>query len=675
MSSNPLISAFQDIYTINKQNRLINGLTWNGDINFSSLGNNFESALLALDQKMVLPETARKKGLLSDLPTEIFDNLFNQITAELNNLSDLDKAKGYNLVFRYLFYLRSIRVPGKRSRLLFYYLFGKLYNIYPKTCGELITLIPTFGYFGDLDYIITHFSNQDIIDAVTKAYINALNQDCNTIFGKNIRNVTLDEAKTMNNKLRNMTVPEIRSFVNGKNLSLAAKWFKREGKKNSDYREDIIISIYYPNGGIKDLQLSTQSEARVLATKRLNYSQMLFRNVLSAITQCLLVGEQMMCETDSNHRTWEDIPIENAPAKFITKYRKALANESLNESLDDSDIDTGNRFKNNQDRVNCRQNLLKSLLEGKLKGATQDIDRLSSIIFKSVNNLGSLTITDRKIIATQWNDLVNKLKVEINTIIENNKQESNTIFIDPRNVIPVIDTSGSMCSANIQDKAIGLGLLASHLSSMPGCLISFSDNPEVFYLDLSDKSKSDVFDHFKEIINGPMGYSTNIDATYRLLLDIMVSKKIKSTDFSLLFLTDGQFNAQVSIPDNETIYYPISDRFEKIFIGRMETAFKEKGYNLPRTIFWNLNSSSPGFPASGITRGVQLVSGYSQSLMLQVFTGDYTYEIDPVTNQERISVNPWESFLKAILHEGYDIVSNMVANSKEGCLKYLIKDD
>jgi hypothetical protein len=215
---------------------------------------------------------------------------------------------------------------------------------------------------------------------------------------------------------------------------------------------------------------------------------------------------------------------------------------------------------------------------------------------------------------------------------------------------------------------------------MPGCLISFSEEPRVFSLDMT--GKADVFDHFVAIMNGPTGLSTNIDATYDCMLGLMKSVGVTKTDFAMLFLTDGQFDSQVIYNDGKSSGYSYSrwtsesalDKFGKTALGRLESKFAEAGYSMPRTIFWNLNAQSPGFPASGVTRGVQLVSGYSQALMIQVFTGDYEYELQE-DGTMKVSVDPWTSFYKAITNVGYDPVMQIVAATGEGCLKHLRATD
>ena len=687
-----LSDAFKVSAKADAESSLIGGLTWNGDINYESLGSDFKSALLALDHKMVLPEECRMTRELDADTKAILDELFDEFASHVTSMNEINRAHAFGLMFRYLFYLRSVRIPGKKSRLLFYYLFKRLYSIFPETCVALIKLIPEFGYFGDLDALIEEMHGcSDIVTAIENLYIRYLDIDCFQIFGKTLSDVSKIEAHELNEHLKTLSPEDIRSFVGSRRLSLAPKWMKREGKHNSTHRDDMLVEIYFPNGGIRDLQKSTSSAAKLLAKKRLNYCQMVFRHVISALSQCVLVGEQMMCETDDTHRTWADIDHEKAPAKFLTKYRKALANENLKVPVDEHHHVTGNRYASNADRIQCRKNLLATLVTGKLKGAAQDIDRLSKIVFNHIKDplcrgrpriSPTLSSTERAVISAQWKDLVTKLKTEIVDVIEEAKTEaveSGSEFLDPRNVVAVIDTSGSMESNHVQDKAIGLGILASCLSTMPGCLISFSDEPQSFNLDMSEST--DVFDHFLAVMQGPMGTSTNIDATYDVMLGLMKSAGVGKTDFAMLFFTDEQFDTQVRYNTQEELYHSrrysnesALDRFGKTALGRLEATFATEGFSMPRTIFWNLNAQSPGFPSSSVSRGVQLVSGYSQALMLQVFTGDYEYELQS-DGTVKVSVDPWTAFQKAICHTGYDQVIQQIAATGEGCLVNLRAPD
>ena len=144
-----------------------------------------------------------------------------------------------------------------------------------------------------------------------------------------------------------------------------------------------------------------------------------------------------------------------------------------------------------------------------------DLSKLSEIIYSYAHYFDGVSHGERSLINQQWNDMVKSVKEMIDTMVK--EHENDLEFIDPRNVIPIIDTSGSMQGANVQATAIGLGILAATLSNLSGCLISFSEEPQIFRLDPTH----DVFDKFKTIISGPTGLSTNIDATYRLLLELM----------------------------------------------------------------------------------------------------------------------------------------------------------
>ena len=341
-STKPLAAAFSAVAKANAESSLTDGITWNGDINFSSLGDDFQSALLALDQKMVLPEACRKTRELDEATKAILDSYFDAFTSIISSWSDVERAKAYGLMFRYMFYLRSVRVAVKKSRLLFYYLFKRLYTRFPNTCVALVELVPEFGYFGDLDTLIQQMGDYpDVVDAAERVYIKYLDADCLLMFSKPLAKVTKNEAQALNNQLKTMSSEQVRAFVGARRLSLAAKWFKREGKHNSAHRDDVLIQVYFPNGGIRDLQKSTSAAAQQLAKKRLSYCQMVFRNVITTLSQCVLVGEQMMCEQDESHRTWADINHETAPAKFLTKYRKALANEDLKVPLSEQENETG----------------------------------------------------------------------------------------------------------------------------------------------------------------------------------------------------------------------------------------------------------------------------------------------------------------------------------------------
>ena len=649
-----LASAFKKESAVFAVDSLITALTDNGDLTFGDLGNKTSSAaLMKLDHSMVRPKTGHyapkklKNGHFPSNPEQFkipeylvsqLDTIFQEFVTLTSSLPINEQKTYWSLMLRYCFYLRNLRGEGKKERLLFYYLFEKIHAVFPKTAEALVPLIIDYGYFGDLDHLIINIKAKDVVNAALSTYAKYLNADCLQVFGKELVAVTIEQAVALNNKLKAMKVEEVQEFVKGKKLSLAAKHIPREGKKDQLVRK-LFIEHAFP--------LDDQ--------KNLSFIKQRFRYIITALTQCLGVGEQMMTtsgKAGSIQRDWASIEMDRAPAGFLAQHRSALLNEIKNTPLTQAELDTGNRSKD-ADRIQCRKNLMKTILEGKLKGLQLDLSKLAREIDKHVkSNLANLSSAERSMLSAQWKDMMTKIKEAVDAAV---KAAPSTI--DPRNVIPVIDLSGSMQSAKVDVEAVALGLMGASISNLPGCLITFSEKPTILHIDQT----KDVFAQFQQVYSTEMGYTTNIDAMYRKLLELMVANKVTSADFALMILTDGHFNSGlVTIPDGRDLKL-----FETVFLGRMEKAFKEHGYNLPRTIFWNLDARG-AYSATETTKGVQMVNGYSQTLLMSVFCGEYTLTTDELGNT-RVDVDPWTSFLKSITNERFNPVHQMCLATKEGC--------
>jgi len=434
-----------------------------------------------------------------------------------------------------------------------------------------------------------------------------MNTDCMVVFGKQFKDVKLDD-------LNNVTT--------NKHISLASKWLRRENRKKSNHRNNIIEKLY-------EVKLDNTNT---------NYYQMMLRKVVSTLSRIVDVIEQKMCDN-----RFSEINMSHVPSGAMTKYVKALANEKIDVPLDDSEEENGNRYPDNMDRVQARKNLLETILNKEINGITVDIRRMADSILKEYNNK-NLSKTKRKTVAAQFNAMITKLNEKVDASITNT-------MVDPRDVIGMVDVSGSMQSANVLGIAIMLGIIGAHLSNnFNGLLMTFTDNPLILKLDMS--GQSDIYDHFNAVLEGPVGYSTNLQACFDLLLEITKKSNIKSTSVGVVMYTDCQINQIAKVSDSGKMY---TDKlYEETIVGYVGAKYKEAGYDVPRLVFWNLSSSTPGFPAQSNSTGIQMVSGYSQTLMNQVFTGDFTY----VDN--KVKVDPLETLLKTVYSEYYDKVATLL---------------
>ena len=600
------------------------GLTWNGDVNFSSLGLKVFDKLLELDQKLIPSKSSLKLRKLSSNDIEIFNKYINNVFSSIE-MEPEDKQKFYyEVMFRHLMYQRSIDGIGKGSRLVFYHYWYLLYNKFPEVSLNLLYLLPeTFGYFKDLVNIYCLYQEKQIRDRVILIFSKYLTDDISNLYNTNLTDIHLgDYLDVLINKdtqLKQMNNDELLEESKKYKLSLVAKWTPREVKPklsnykvNQEFRRDLIEKMF-------KVELTAKSRG---------FYEKILRKMLSILNQLIDTVEVKM--TSDNYRQFSTINPVKVPSKALTKYRKAFLNEKLKERLNYDQVETGNRSLL-EDRIKARQNFKKGLLENALKGDKQDLKNLAREIMKVVKS-GYDSELENQILDMQWNKLKESIMKEVDK--------------EDLSIIPVVDVSGSMESADVLDIAVALAVMASQMSTVKNVFLTFSEKPELVHV-----NGDNIVEIFRNISQSNWGFSTNVDKTYELILDLFVKNNVdKDIKFSVLFLTDGQFNqmARTGAGNYDTFY------------DRMKNKFEEKGYKyLPRTVFWNFNSKSPGFPSEGTTMGLQLVSGYSANVLKTVLNEEFEYT-DKKEGIVMASVSPTESFVKTLMMPQFDIISNIV---------------
>jgi len=141
-------------------------------------------------------------------------------------------------------------------------------------------------------------------------------------------------------------------------------------------------------------------------------------------------------------------------------------------------------------------------------------------------------------------------------------------------------------------------------------IVTFSQNP-VLHTVQGDK----LTDQVNSISGMQWEMNTNFIAVFTLLLNTAVMYKVPQENMveTLFVFTDMQFDQACS--DHTP--------FEQV-----EIMYEKAGYKMPKIVFWNLRSSSGGFPITSKQKGVALVSGFSAELM-RLFTEGKDF--DPMT--------------------------------------------
>jgi hypothetical protein len=198
---------------------------------------------------------------------------------------------------------------------------------------------------------------------------------------------------------------------------------------------------------------------------------------------------------------------------------------------------------------------------------------------------------------TQWNALPNYM--------EGNAER----------LLPMVDVSGSMGSAaggnanvTCMSVAVSLGLYISERNegAFKDAFITFTSRPTLQYL------KGTLSERYRQL-QGPVGYDTNLEAAFKMLLDKAVASSVPAEEMPtmILVLSDMEFN-NPSVRGMET-----ATAQEMI-----RTMYKNAGYEMPKLVYWNIQSrNGNNNPVKFDESGTALVSGFSPALLTNLLGG------------------------------------------------------
>lgn len=178
------------------------------------------------------------------------------------------------------------------------------------------------------------------------------------------------------------------------------------------------------------------------------------------------------------------------------------------------------------------------------------------------------------------------------------------------NALAVIDTSGSMYGWGKPMPAavaLSLGLYFAEHNTGPfrNHFIEFSGRPQLIQI------KGDTFaDRLRYVASFNEIADTNLEAVFDLILDTAIQHQVPQKDLpaTLYLISDMEFNCCVRNA-NATIFENAKARFAA------------HGYQLPRVVFWNVQSRNTQQPVTRNEQGVALVSGCTPRIFRMVSEG------------------------------------------------------
>lgn len=324
--------------------------------------------------------------------------------------------------------------------------------------------------------------------------------------------------------------------------------------------------------------------------KHLNLPKSVYRKMLSKIRKKL-----NLVETKLVNKAYSSIEYDKVPSQAMRKYRNAFARN-------DSD-----NFSNYLEEV---------------KNGTKKINTSTS---NPVEVIQSYIATDMHMVVKKYDPVLEEIWKNLPV-----KEVSNTLVIR--------DGSGSMSGTpmNVGDALTLYTSEHSKTEAFKNKFIEFSSKSNV--VDLSGcKSLHDKLHLLRTKYTDCS--NTNLEAVFDHVLETALRFKLKQEEIpNLLIVSDMQFDCAVG--DNYYVYD--QEEREKLF-SIIKNKYEEKGYKLPKLIFWNVNSPSSNgcIPVQENELGVILVSGYSQNILDMVMSEEldsFKALIDILTKKGYISI-------------------------------------
>ncbi len=636
------------------------------------------------------------------------DEIHRLITPLLKSRIPQDVVDAFLLAF----HKRNCR-GGEGEKDIFVHSFFVLHWKYPETTMQMIDdgLIEHYGSFKDLFQIWEracmlftdgllpdkHFS--DLVNRIASHIMDTLPKDLREVYSHKPLNDVV--AKTMR-ELDEMCVPFERVDDETKpKITLCGKYCPSE---NSAFDKTCFVIDGDKKVSAYTYFAKSFGDRFLPDGYHLSFAMKVCRKILAVLRATADIPEIRMCANE-----YSLINYEKVPSRATTIYRKAFLNEDKH----------GHDRSKEDDRIEGAENFERFIKEKphKVKGGQLTPDELITKLIRAME--GS---TEASLLMAQYESLRLETAVDILKMIFEEASEEKTVASFIPNILPMADVSGSM-TGRPMDVAVSLtiffsdfahylidfltkivdlqnssntflradvlkrstlyqssaalrnlltqlvdGEIALKISApvfrsqvmrlnkadyLSNTAISFTEKPSIFTF----SPEMTIKEKYAELMHH-VGYSTNFKAAMDLVKTICLEKGVIPP--TLVPITDEQFDSM-----NRPTYtygtahsqYPPWETSHRI----LEKDWKSVGLELPVMVYWNVRANTSGVQVDASHPGVQMLAGYSPSMMKAIMRGAaYTGEK---------KVTPWETFRMTVDASLYDPVRDVLYKSHEGVLR------
>jgi len=389
---------------------------------------------------------------------------------------------------------------------------------------------------------------------------------------------------------------QLRDDVISDNPSLVAKWIPREKSQFGELFNSLALDYY---GDYISTANTQESRKRAIIKAKMN-----FRKLVSSMNKTIDTVQIKQCAFQ-----WADIDPSKQTSITMHKQKKAFLNVKKN----------GEQRYESADRIECankfREFAVKALNgEVEVNGKRIGFNDFTKEALELIRN-NQTTSDESSLLNAQW---------------LNNSTQTGSLG----KMIAMVDVSGSM-SGDPMNAAIALGIRVAEKSMLGKRVMTFSATPS--WVNLS--GETNFVDMVQLVSRADWGMNTNFAAALKMILDAIISQKLKPDDVEdmvLAIFSDMQM-------DNADIgYTSLMDSIEKQYADAGQRLWG-KPFNTPHILFWNLRSTT-GFPTLSTQKNASMMSGFSPAL-LNVFCEEGLDALQSCT--------PWSLFVKSLNNERY----------------------